>query len=269
MTNDSGNTWRYPSTMIKNLQTNIDPTALSAVLDGASCTGSVDKSVCIGVGQWRSDVEEQFIFPLVAVGTHNGASWTYPKSVFTDLPARIDPNLKNALFKAASCFGSGTDNSVCIASGSYFTQQLTSPLIGVSSNGGKDWSYPPSIFKNLPAIFGPHFQSANFFGASCTGSGSRAVCIAAGGVYNGEGLPFLALTQNGGNNWSYPASLFTDLTLKIGDENTYPLTAISRDRGRTWIYPPYIFRNLTKTIAPNFVNGRFFKVGTSGGNYRK
>jgi hypothetical protein len=85
ISNNSGNNWSYPHTINNNSPITIDPAATSGILEGASCSGSVNKSVCIGVGQWRT--EEGGTYPLVALGIRNGTEWTYPKSIFTN-PSR-------------------------------------------------------------------------------------------------------------------------------------------------------------------------------------
>jgi hypothetical protein len=46
------------------------------------------------------------------------------------------------------------------ASGSYFTQEVQFRLLGLSSNGGKDWTFPTIVFKNLNTSIAPDLTTA-------------------------------------------------------------------------------------------------------------
>jgi len=112
-------------------------------------------------------------------------------------------------------------------------------------------------------------------GSSCTtasvplnvSAGSSPPMIAAG-LYNSQPLPLLARSGDGGVNWSYPTTIFSELStipapatftggqfftascsgnncVAAGDEITfYPLLAYSGDGGSTWTYPSSIINLL-------------------------
>ena len=349
-TNDSGVTWEYPRAILDNLKLNIDPNFASGRLRAAACSGSLDKSVCIAPGEFcKENCTSQF--PLIAVGRRDVNFWVYPSSVFDDLKTRIDPNFTEGSLTGASCTGSGT-NAFCIASGVFTTPTLQSPLIALSSNGGgswhyptsafqnlqksidphfsggfllsascnqstcdsvcvatgafstdreqqlplvalstdkgNNWIYPHSVFQNLKTVIDPSFQNGELVSSSCTGKGNKTICIAAGLFFNDSTtLPLLALTRNGGNTWTYPPSIFSNLSSQIdpeiergvlraasctGSENTarcigagffiknevlIPLLALTKDGGQNWTYPPYIYTKLKTIVDPNFRTGKF------------
>jgi hypothetical protein len=98
----------------------------------------------------------------------------------------------------------------------------------LSTDKGKTWTYPKSLFKNLQSVIDVNFLQETFNDVSCSGNSQYNFCDASGH--------------------------YSTLT------NTYPLTAISTDRVKTWTYPSYIYKNPQLTIDPSFANGRFFKV---------
>lgn len=296
--NDTGSTWTYPEYIFKNISTNIDRDATSGNFSGASCTGSVNKSVCVVAGIWCSGGFCDSVHPLIAVGTKNGSVWKYPKSVFQNLDTRIDPNIIGAELRAASCFGSG-GSAVCMASGYYAnTTQQTNPLISVSQDSGKNWTYPLSVFTDLHIAIDPSYNGGALFTQSCTTSTLRPVCIASGNFCNDANCnyqqPLLALSTDKGQTWVYPKEIFKDLTTKIdpnfssgfftgssctgssshslcvaagsfyNNTDTFPLLTLSRDDGQTWIYPPEIFNNLAARIGHNLIGGYFNAASCSG-----
>ena len=80
VTNDTGHNWSYPSAIFQNLNTSIDPTFSGALLSGASCTGSLNKNLCIASGHWCKGAFCGLAQPLIAVGKQNGTAWTLKHS---------------------------------------------------------------------------------------------------------------------------------------------------------------------------------------------
>ncbi|GEM_PF-5653706 len=287
----NGATWNYPSSVYENLTTRITANFGGGLLQGASCFGSGANANCIAPGFYFDD-DSGAVHPLLAQSSNGGSDWNYPTSIFTDLNISVDPNITTAFLAHASCT-KDTDDSVCIAAGSFCTSIICSqPLIALSPDKGLTWTFPHSIFQNLQTSIDPNFLSAFFNGASCSGKGNKAICIAAGNMFNGENLPLIALTRNGGSDWVYPKAIFTDLKHKInpafisgyfqsasciGEANKttcvaagaytedveLPLVVITRDGGNTWIYPDDILKQIKSTI-PNFVRGNFSSVSCTG-----
>lgn len=292
VTNDDGSTWSYPSPIFKNLKEKIDPHFLSGILSGASCSGSLNQSVCISPGLFCAGSICSNENPLLAVGSQNGSTWTYPKSIFKNLQKVIDPDFMSGYLASGSCTELGSGN-MCIAVGSYFSTTTNFPLLALSINNGQDWTYPPAIYQNLQTAIDPSFQSGSFTSASCTSN----ICIAAGAFCSGMDcpvqLPLVALSQNNGKSWSYPAAVFKNLDSKI-DPNfgsgsfvsssctgagktaiciavgnfyngtTLPMLVQSLDGGRTWTYPTSIFTNLPRKIGDDFQGGNFNSVSCTG-----
>lgn len=291
-TNDSGNTWTYPKTIFQNLQNEIDPNFQNGVLSGAACSGSADKAICIAPGQWCPGAFCDGALPLIAVGTKNATQWSYPKSVFQNLNTVIDPDFTRGELRSGSCFGSG-GSSVCIASGTFDTTTTFLPLLARSGDGGKSWTYPPSIFKNPKITIDPSFENGLLFSASCTENTCDSVCITAG-TFNDSTLPLIGVSRDKGLTWSYPSYIFKNLDIKleptvrdaylsrasctgVGNEarcigvgffstntNTLPLLALTQNGGQTWSYPPSIFKNLDTTIGHGFVSAFFNAASCSG-----
>jgi hypothetical protein len=296
-TNDSGNDWLYPPAIFKNLQNAIDPAFTNGVLSNAACTASQASNVCIAPGQWCSGSFCEHSLPLIAVGTQNTASWIYPKSVCQDLKTNIEPNFISGELRAASCFGSG-GNAVCIASGMYFTDTEFFPLLALSSDGGKQWTYPDSIFKNLTTAIEPEFKKGYLASASCTDTTCNTVCVASGNFCTTEGCdfqkPLLALSTDKGKHWTYPSAVFKDLKIQLdpafqsgffisssctgkGNQarcvaagsysngaSTMPLLTLSKDGGASWTYPKSILTDLAARIGHGFIGGLFNAASCSG-----
>ena len=294
--NDNGDTWSYPTQIFTDLKNSIDPNFSSGILSGASCTASQDKNICIAPGQWCSGYFCENALPLIAVGSHNTETWAYPKSVFQNLKTIIDPSFTSGYLRAGACFGSGA-NAVCIASGTYFADSDFFPLVALSSNGGKNWTYPTSIFKDLTTAIAPIFSKGYLSTASCTKSTCHSVCIAAGNFLttgDASQRPLLAVSTDKGNTWSYPAAIFTNLATTVdpkfqngffisssctgegnqavciaagsysNDKATMPLLAQSNDGGQTWSYPVDILNDLANKIGHGFIGGLFNAASCSG-----
>ena len=289
---DNATSWNYPHSIFENLQHDIAPNFIGGELDGASCSGSGEKSICIAAGNYFTNDTQQL--PLIAQSSDGGRLWTYPKSIHQHLETQIDPSFIEGFLKNASCSKS-TCETVCIASGGYCNVSQCKPLLAISKNKGSSWTYPPEIFQNLTTKVDPNFGGGSFESSSCVGSGNETICTAAGAFFNNSTiLPLLALTQNGGSSWSYPPSIFSDLPTRIGrefigglfnstscagsgrttvciaagtffrDGPNYPFIAVSRDAGSTWTYPDFIYTKLKVVVDPKFVSGIFLGTSCTG-----
>lgn len=170
---DGGATWNNISTTIGGLPAN-------GVIRSASCTGTGATAICIAAGR------EGFITstPLLLGSTNGGNSFTNITGAIGGLPA-------SGSFTEASCTGTGA-TAICIAVGQDNTG-LQPPLLVLSTDGGNTWNNITAI----PSL--PNDQA--FYAASCTGSGSNAICIAAGGAEDGSQPPLLVVSKDGGASW--------------------------------------------------------------------
>jgi hypothetical protein len=292
---DKGQNWVYPPSVFQNLKSLIDPNFSSGELVSSSCAGTGNKTICIGAGIFFNNTTTQ---PLLALTRNGGATWTYPASIFTNLPVQIDPNAEGAAFNAASC--TGKENTArCIAAGYFIKSGVNVPLIALTKDGGQNWSYPRFIYTKLKTLVNPNFRTGKFNGATCYEKATDSICMAAGDFCIDRScsrmFPLIGVTKDGGKTWTYPSSVFENLNLKIDPnltaatfndiscsgikehsfciatgeygsaEGTFPLAAYSTDNGITWTYPPYIFKNLMTTISPEFKLGFFSKAATTGG----
>jgi len=295
LSSDGGKTWSYPSSIFKNLTTSVDPDFVKGTLVSASCTKSTCKSVCISAGNFCTTSICNLQIPLVALSTDKGKTWSYPSSIFNNLKS-IDPTFESGTFVSSSCTGEG-EQAICVAAGNYSNGPTILPLLALTRDGGNTWTYPPSILEDLATKIGHGFRGGLFTGVSCSGSGKKAVCTAAGAYFrtSGANIPFLAISRDGGETWSYPDFIYTKLktlvdsdfvggvfdgTSCIGtgkdaictaagnycDKNQicYPLLALSTNGGKTWSYPPSVYKNLPLILGPGFTRGFFNNVSCSG-----
>ena len=296
LSSDGGKKWSYPESIFKNPTTSIDSSFTRGYLSTASCTQSACDSVCVASGNFCTTDNCDFQLPLLALSTNKGKTWTYPSSIFKNLDTNVDPKFQSGFFISSSCTGEG-NQAICIAAGSYSNGSSTMPLLTLSQDGGKTWSYPSDIVDNLPAKIGHRFIGGLFNAASCSGSGKKAVCMASGSYFttSGAGIPFLAISRNGGDTWTYPDYIYTKLKTVVDpdfiggsfegascigtgkqaictaagiycNKNQYcfPLVALSSNGGKTWSYPPSVFSNLLSVIAPDFKFGFFSGINCSG-----
>lgn len=295
-TEDAGHSWTYPKTIFKNLTTEIDPSFASGALRTVSCTKSPDDSLCITAGNfWTANWARHF--PLLAVSTDKGVTWVYPAEIHQDLNIKLDPTFSVGLFASASCAGKGA-KAICIAAGDFGTSTNTLPLLVLTRDGGKRWAYPREILTNLGPVIKHGFIHGALKATSCSGSGNKTICIAVG-HYLTKGRnherPLLALTKNGGLNWSYPDFIYTKLKVMdptfrngylegascIGSGKTAicvasgwyhggpnggsfprPLIARSADGGKTWSYPSSVLTNALS--LPGFIYGELHDVSCKG-----
>lgn len=221
VSSDGGNTWS-----VKNYV----GSPPSGAFRDISCTGNGSNAICVAAGV---DYNSTFIYsPLLTVSTDGGNTWT-AKSV-TSLPAY-------SVFNSASCVGSGT-NAICVLAGMDGNAGI--PYLSVSTDGGNNWALKPVT--NLPV-------SGALTGASCTGTGSTAICIAVGVSRIGSQPPLLAASTDGAVTWGtkvisgLPATGYFNSASCTGSSNAIciaagqdltgsspPLLAVSTDDSATW-----------------------------------
>lgn len=167
ITKNGGATWTYPDFIYTKLKTLVDPDFVGGTFDGASCIDGGKSGLCVAAGNYcRKDGK---CFPLIALTTNGGKTWSYPRSVYSDLFTIIDPNFRFGFFNDISCQGKAEHN-FCVASGQYSnTSGDTFPLVAYSSDSGSTWTYPPSIYKDLTTIIDPDLAIASFVKTSTSG----------------------------------------------------------------------------------------------------
>lgn len=162
------------------------------------------------------------------------------------------------------------------------------PFLAASNDAGTSWNYPRSVLDNLQTSIDPSLVFGLLRGASCSGSGADTVCVALGSFCKNDTctsqVPLVALSRNELTTWSFPHSVFEDLTTKIDanfargffvngicrniDGQNFciaaglftnpvqnPLLGMSIDGGTTWTYPKSIFENLQQNIDASYSSG--------------
>lgn len=293
---NGGNSWTYPTSIFQNLTTTIDPNFKSGQFSAASCTKFTCDSVCIAVGNFCNTSDCDIQLPLLALSTDKGSTWSYPAAIFQNLSTKIGPDFRDGFLRNSSCTGAG-NKAICTAVGNLSTINNILPLLAVTRDGGSTWNYPSEIFTNLETTIGHGFTNGILNATSCTGAGSKAICIGAGSYFTlgSSSFPLIALSRNGGLSWTYPDFIYTKLktlvdplataatfdgascigTGKTGlclaagqycrdDGSCFPLIASSTNGGKTWSYPPSVYSNLKTVISPQFKGGFFSDVSCQG-----
>lgn len=155
------------------------------ILNTTSCTGSGLSAVCVVAGKNTTTNA-----PFIALSTDGGENWT-PQSI-DDLPSSGE-------FKASSCTGSGL-NVICTVAGVNNTAN-NALLMVLNTSSGATWTKA-----SLPTVASVGITLTT---TSCTGSGSTALCTAAGQAPLGpdnENAGLLVQSSDGGATWSAPAS---------------------------------------------------------------
>lgn len=167
---DNGGTWNAATTSLYNIAN--DGTQFNT----ASCTGSDDTAFCLAAGGKSS---APFITPPILVKSiDSGQNWSS-----VSIPGiTIEGTLTDS-----SCTGTGANN-VCAIIGKDVAAGR--PLLVVGTVDGTSWSVAADITA---------FTNVTLNTTSCTGSGSSAVCVAAG---KDSSAPFIALSIDGGITWS-------------------------------------------------------------------
>ncbi len=187
VSNDKGETWSYPSEIIKSA---LPPFFMRGKLDGgSSCSGNI----CVATGYFSDKTTER---PLLAFTNDSGKTWTYPSDIISNLPNQFI----SGKFYDASCNG-----NTCVAVGEYKDRQRTRPLLAVTTDMGATWKYPMEI---TSPILPTTFESGGLYGISCTDE----ICLASGSYYYDDRIrgytymPLLATSYNNGATWSYSFS---------------------------------------------------------------
>lgn len=147
----------------------------SVTLNTTSCTGSGSSAVCVAAGKDSSA-------PFIAVSTNGGTTWS--RQIISGLPATGE-------FKASSCTGSGT-NVIC-------------SVAGVDNSNSKAMLWVLNASSGVPAWTAPTLSGSSnvtLITTSCTGSGSTALCTAAGETQDASLTGVLIQSSNGGSTWT-------------------------------------------------------------------
>jgi hypothetical protein len=201
-----------------------------------------NSDVCIFVG----GVITPGVVPLI--GILDGASWSYPESIKTQLPQ----DFRDGRLDGVEC-----QNDFCVAVGHYTA--ITNgdsylPLIATSADRGKSWSYSPKI--DLP----------DFISNNAVVSCSQDVCAIGARYGMSEQIPVILTTVNHGLSWSVNKITPSDMDIKkinnihdikchgttciavghyaTATKNNLPLLALSSNSGKSWSYPSTILSNL-------------------------
>lgn len=194
---------------------------------------SQDKNINIAIGNY-DDSKLESLVPLLSVSL-DGSQWTYPTSIVTERPDSTTITINNA-----DC-----SRYFCAATGYYYLNQNSMPLLAMSKNNGATWSYIATLPKN--------FMNATLDQIKCNSS----FCIAVGAGDNVEKqfLPIL-ISSSDGASWSSANILNLPQDLTSGEFNTTtcddnaclaagkfqiakqtnPLIAVSTDNGNSWHY---------------------------------
>jgi len=223
---DNGNSWSQRALPL------LSP-YVSGELVGISCSGNI----CVGAGTYT---DNSFVRYAAAIySTDTGNSWTQVALPLLD-------GIRDEHLNGISCSG-----TFCIAVGEYDNgsgNQL--PGIAVSTNGGSSWTQSTLTLPDS-------YSDGSLIGISCNANNK---CVAVGtysvpGGSNAPTYPAIAVTTDGGSNWSQQVltslpSGFTSGAL-FGVEctgntcvasGTYdtanfvdtPAIAVSTDGGNTW-----------------------------------
>jgi hypothetical protein len=215
----------------------------------ASCTDTTTTAVCTNVGNSNTTG------PVIAVSNDGGNTWA----------TKAVPALTTAgVFNTTSCTGSGT-NTVCVAAGRSFAGPGPA-ILAVSTDRGNTWAQATVSGPGLPT-------SGTLRGASCTGSGTTAICVVAGNDLN-TSLPYLIVSNDGGTTWTIktitgtPTNGFYSSVSCIGSGSTAicaaagqdltgagTLLSVSTDGGNTWTI---------KLVTGIAAGGTFNSISCSG-----
>lgn len=129
--------------------------------------------------------------PFVGISLDKGASWFAP----------LIPLLHDfASFNDVSCVGKR-----CIVVGST-THEYDQPIVAISRDSGFTWTYqrdfPPPT--NQPALSHSYFNYVHCKEDFCVIGGNY-------GLNQNQSLPWLIVSQNGGENWTAPSTVLSEL----------------------------------------------------------
>lgn len=216
-----GNTWRA-----------VNIANLPAIVEGGISQITCNDKICNAIGFYR---ESKYTLPLLLISYDSGRSWSFNANI-TNLPSSWEGGSLNSI----AC-----EEGVCIATGTSSTTQEWFPLILVSHDHGKSWSYIQDI-NGLPNKRGNNLTVNKI---QCHGES----CVIAGDYKRKHA--FLLQSQNKGQSWTYvkePPELLRSYMLSMNDlvytNGTYiavgeyrtqktamhALMLMSKDNGQTW-----------------------------------
>ncbi|MDR3442571.1 MAG: sialidase family protein [Legionella sp.] len=230
------------------------------------------KPIMAAVGQYSDNSAGNTLRPLLAMTQDNGANWTFPSSI-------TQPTLTPTFSGSGDLSAVSCTSAHCVAVGQYrdnSSPSVVHPLLALTQDNGSSWKFPTSITQ--PTLT-PAFANGSLSSASCSG----LTCVAVGQYRDSQGgdSPLLFLSQDGGSNWSSPASTAQpDTTPAYGNFGTFgsvscsgtvciaggryqdstpqhqqqPLLALSQNNGTTWTFP-------TATTQPT-VTPAYYHLGT-------
>ncbi|MDR3442569.1 MAG: sialidase family protein [Legionella sp.] len=237
------------------------------------------KPIMAAVGTYTDNTANHTIRPLLAMTQDNGANWTFPSSITQPTLTPAFNNNGGGL-SAVSCTG-----ALCVAVGGYSDSPSDTqhPLLALTQDNGSSWKFPASITQ--PTLT-PAFANGSLSSTSCSG----LICIAVGDYtdLNSNSHPLLFLSQDGGSNWSSPASIAQPVItpaynsagvlqsascsgtvcIAVGkyiDINIQqePLLALSQNSGTTWTYPT---ATTQPTVTPAYNGAGTYNSASCNGN---
>ncbi|RUR09653.1 sialidase family protein [Legionella sp. km772] len=133
--------------------------------------------------------------PLLMLSENNGKTWNYVVQDGQNLPQGILSGYINSV----TC-----SSVLCFAGGGYvFSDNAGYPFVVQNKNGSPNWIYVVDK-NNMPADAQPDVNQVISINST---SGTTSYGMAAGYYFNGSGyFPLIAVTQNGGGNWSFPVT---------------------------------------------------------------
>lgn len=246
---NSGTDWIYPTNT-----TSLPLNLVSGTFGfGAECSGLV----CAASGISSDGIAN---YPLIISSQDRGLSWNYADLSSVGV---LPPLFAEGQANDVSCSG-----TFCVSAGQYSITSapiLPLPLIIQSQDSGINWSY-------IPLTYPLDFQTGLFTNASC----SASTCIGWGlyGTNTAQVLPLMAVTQDGGNTWSFPPSVYQNSPAGIISLQPYQsscaeatciavgvyatavtnimLLALTTNNGLLWSYPPVVNSLQAGTIFSEF-----------------
>lgn len=169
--------------------------------EGTLMHASCEKQWCVAAGAL---IDVDLSRPFLVFSDNGGQQWQYSDYISNDgLPeAFVSGQLTYTACNALRC----------MAAGSYYDLSGSHPLIAVSADQGKTWSYPASAQQSSPAALSGDGMYAHAF---C----NQSLCLATGDFLEKtswtELNPLLALSQDG-QVWKYPESIYAPYNLPAG-----------------------------------------------------
>lgn len=185
---DSGVTWSY------TLDSATSPSVPGAYDNGGAFSSvSCNGLICVAVGQYQNTAAGNPYYPMAAMSSDGGTTWSYSIDS-TTTPAVPGDYVNNGIFNSVSC-----NNLYCVAAGQYQSSTSAFPLLATSADGGTTWTYT-LYSSSVPADY---LNNGVFNSITCAGLN----CIAAGQYQSTNPghptYPLLATSTDGGATWAY------------------------------------------------------------------